>query len=316
MGELSWLADGEQRMSTHQAQVCVVGNAAIDLTLRVAQLPLAGETSLAVETMQDFGGKGANQAVMATRGGARVQLFAALGSDADGERILARLVDEGIDIRHVVRLSCATDLSIVTVDQRGENTIVTRNEAASRYAPSPDELLDASRSGDWVVLQGNLGEAVTANMLRRAHAGQRRTLLNPGPVSFDCRPLLNDVDILVVNRVEAAALTRREDPSKAALALLESGTREVLVTLGAQGVLWVNNEHTELLSATPVDAIDTVGAGDAFCGMFVAALARSASMRAALDQAQMAAAFAVARRGAQAAFPSRADLLALFPSST
>jgi ribokinase len=316
MGELSWLADGEWRMSMHPAQVCVVGNAAIDLTLRVAQLPLAGETALAVETMQDFGGKGANQAVMARGGGARGKAFAALGSDAEGERILARLIEEGIDTRHVMRLPCATDLSIVTVDQRGENTIVTRNEAASRYEPSPDELLDASSSGDWVVLQGNLGEAVTARMLHRAHAGERRTLLNPGPVSFDCRPLLNDVDILVVNRVEATALTRHEDPSEAALALLESGTREVLVTLGAEGVLWVNAEHAELLSATSVDAVDTVGAGDAFCGMFVAALAQGDSMRAALNQAQMAAAFTVARRGAQAAFPSRADLLALFPSST
>jgi ribokinase len=303
-------------MSAREAQVCVVGNAAIDLTLRVAQLPLAGETALAVETMQDFGGKGANQAVMARRAGAQVQLFAALGRDNEGERILARLIDEGIDTRHVVRLSCATDLSVVTVDQRGENTIVTRNEAASRYEPSSDEILDASRSGDWVVLQGNLGEAVTATLLRLTHAGQRRTLLNPGPVCFDCRPMLNDVDILVVNRVEAAALTRCEDPLEAAHALRESGAREVLVTLGAEGVLRANAEHTELLPAPLVHAIDTVGAGDAFCGMFVAALARGVSMRTALNQAQMAAAFTVARRGAQAAFPSRADLLALFPSST
>jgi ribokinase len=313
MDELSWLADGERRMSTHPAQVCVVGNAAIDLTLRVAQLPLAGETALAVGTMQDFGGKGANQAVMARRAGARVQLFAALGSDADGDRILAKLIDEGIDTHHVVRLPCATDLSIVTVDQRGENTIVTRNEAASHYEPSPEELLDASRSGDWVVLQGNLGEAVTAAVLHRAHAGKRRTLLNPGPVCFDCRPMLSVVDILVVNRVEAAALTQLEAPERAARALRESGARDVLVTLGADGVLWVNAEHTERLPAAPVDAIDTVGAGDAFCGMFVAALAQGVSMRAALHQAQMAAAFTVARRGAQAAFPSRADLLALFP---
>jgi ribokinase len=300
-------------MSARPAQVCVVGNAAIDLTLRVAQLPLAGETALAAGTMQDFGGKGANQAVMARRAGARVQLFAALGSDAEGDRILARLIDEGIDTRTVVRLPCATDLSIVTVDQRGENTIVTRNEAASHYEPSPDELLDASSSGDWVVLQGNLSGAVTSAVLHRAHAGERRTLLNPGPVCFDCRPMLNDVDILVVNRVEAAALTQREDPTQAAHALLESGAREILVTLGAQGVLWVNAGHTERLPAAPVDAIDTVGAGDAFCGMFVAALAQGVSMRSALHQAQMAAAFTVARRGAQAAFPSRADLLALFP---
>jgi ribokinase len=316
MDELLELADSEPGMSTRDAQVCVVGNAAIDLTLRVAQLPLAGETALAVETLEDFGGKGANQAVMARRAGARVRLFAALGSDAQGERILARLIDEGIDTQHVVRLSCATDLSVVTVDQRGENTIVTRNDAGSRYAPSPDELLDASSTGDWVALQGNLSEAVSAKLLHGAHAAGRRTLLNPGPVCFDCLPMLHDVDILVVNRVEATALSRCEDPMAAAHALLESGAREVLVTLGAEGALWMNAQHTELISAIAASAIDTVGAGDAFCGTLVATLARGVSMRAALNHAQMAAAFTVERRGAQAAFPSRAELSALLSSST
>jgi ribokinase len=300
----------------NEARVCIIGNAAIDLVFRVDHLPLAGETSLAIDTLHDFGGKGANQAVMAQRAGAQVQLFAALGNDADGDRFLARLVEEGIDTCHIARLPCMTDISIVTVDQRGENTIVTRNDAAARYVPSPGAVLDATRGGDWIAMQGNLSEAITAEFLRHAHAGERRTLLNPGPVCFDCRPLLNHVDVLVVNRVEAAALTRLENPEDAARSLLESGAGDVIVTLGSEGVLWCRPGRAALIPATRTNAIDTVGAGDAFCGALLAALAQHIPMTVSLQRAQTAAAFAVARSGTQAAFPSRAELLALFNSLT
>ncbi|WP_031356806.1 ribokinase [Caballeronia sordidicola] len=303
-------------MNANEARVCVIGNAAIDQVFRVDHLPLAGETSLAIDTLHDFGGKGANQAVMAQRAGAQVQLFAALGDDADGDRFLARLVEEGIDARHVKRLPCMTDISIVTVDQRGENTIVTRNDAAARYVPSPGAVLDATRSGDWIAMQGNLGEAITAEILRHAHVGERRALLNPGPVCFDCRPLLNHVDVLVVNRVEAATLTRLENPEDAARSLRASGAGDVIVTLGSEGVLWCSHEHLVLIPAKTANAIDTVGAGDAFCGALLAALAQGIAMTSALQRAQTAAAFAVARKGTQAAFPSRAELFALFHSLT
>jgi ribokinase len=303
-------------MNANEARVCIIGNAAIDLVFRVDHLPLAGETSLAIDTSQDFGGKGANQAVMAQRAGAQVQLFAALGNDADGDRFLAHLVEEGIDTHHIARLPCMTDMSIVTVDQRGENTIVTRNDAAARYAPSPSAVLDATRSGDWIAMQGNLSEAITAELLRHAHAGERRTLLNPGPVCFDCRPLLNHVDILVVNRVEAATLTLLQNPEDAARSLLESGAGDVIVTLGSEGVLWCRPGRMALIPATRANAIDTVGAGDAFCGALLAALAQHIPMTVSLQRAQAAAAFAVARSGTQAAFPNRAELFALFNSLT
>src|SRR5476649_2154965 len=300
----------------NESRVCIIGNAAIDLVFRVDRLPLAGETSLAINALRDFGGKGANQAVMAQRAGAQTQLFAALGNDADGDRFLAHLVQEGIDTHHIARLPCTTDMSIVTVDQRGENTIVTRNDAAARYVPSPSAVLDATRSGDWIAMQGNLSEAITAELLLHAHAGERRTLLNPGPVCFDCRPLLNHVDILVVNRVEAATLTLLQNPEDAARSLLESGAGDVIVTLGSEGVLWCRPGRMAFIPATRANAIDTVGAGDAFCGALLAALAQHIPMTVSLQRAQAAAAFAVARSGTQAAFPNRAELFALFNSLT
>jgi len=297
-------------------RVCVVGNAALDLSLRVDHLPVAGETSLAVETLYDLGGKGANQAVVVARAGTPTQLFAAIGQDAEGDRIVAQLSAEGIDTSHMMRVPYPTDLSIITVDARGENTIVTRNEAAARYHPEPRSIVDATRAGDWIALQGNLSADFTAQMLRAARLGARCTLLNPGPVGFDCVPLLGDVDVLVVNRVEASTLSAHDDPARAAEALQHAGAREVCVTLGAEGALWCNERGTQHLPAVRATAIDTVGAGDAFCGTLLAAFGHGLAMPLALRWAQAIAAVVVTRRGAQASFPDRAtmrDLLLSVP---
>jgi ribokinase len=294
----------------------VVGNAALDLSLRVEHLPVAGETSLAVETLYDLGGKGANQAVVVARAGTPTQLFAAIGRDAEGDRIVAQLNAEGIDTSHMMRVPYPTDLSIITVDARGENTIVTRNEAAARYHPEPRSIVDATRAGDWIALQGNLSAEFTAQMLRAARLGARCTLLNPGPVCFDCVPLLGDVDVLVVNRVEASTLSAHDDPARAAEALQHAGAREVCVTLGAEGVLWCNERGTQHLPAVRATAIDTVGAGDAFCGTLLAAFGHGLAMPLALRWAQAVAAVVVTRRGAQASFPDHAtmrDLLLSVP---
>jgi ribokinase len=289
------------------ARVCVIGNAAIDMTLRVAALPQPGETSLALDSTLDFGGKGANQAVIAARAGATVTLLAAVGHDADGARIVAMLEREQVDTRYVAQLDCATDLSVVTVDAWGENTIVTRSDAANRYAPDENALDASSRVGDWIVLQGNLLRAVTAALLRHARRGGRRTLLNPGPVQYDCRALLPDVDVLVVNRVEAAALSGLADAHRAAQALRRAGAADVLVTLGAEGVVWCHGdgEPVDVPPLRAVAAVDTVGAGDALCGTLAAALARGLSVGDALPDAMAVAAYVVSRRGTQASFPGR-----------
>jgi ribokinase len=296
-------------------RICVVGNAAIDLTTRVARLPMPGETALALETASGFGGKGANQAVAAARAGASTLLFAAVGEDADGDRLIAQLNAERVNTRRMLRMRCPTDLSIVTVDAAGENTIVTRNLAAAGYHPDLSTLRDSTRAGDWIAMQGNLSAEVTEAVLRDARLGGCRTLLNPGPVQFDCMPLLAEVDVLVVNRVEAATLTALDDATLSAAALQRAGAREVCVTLGADGVLWCDSHGTRHLEAVHAEAVDTVGAGDAFCGTLLAALAQDLSMLHAIRWAQAVAAYTVARPGAQASFPDRVAMQDLLHAS-
>lgn len=303
-------------MRQRGSQVCVVGNAAFDLLLQTERLPRAGETLLARHTQLDFGGKGANQAVCAARAGAAVLLFCALGDDADGGRFLSRLVDEGIDTQHIRRLPCATDLSVITVDLQGENTIVTRNQAAAQYRPDPQAVLDATAAGDWVVLQGNLDAGLSTDILRLARSQQRRTLLNPAPVPAACLQMLGYVDVLVLNQVEAAAITQRDGPAEAARRLQQAGAQHVVVTLGAAGLLWCNARGIQQLPAVPAQAVDTVGAGDVFCGTLVAGLAQGYAMASALQWAQAAAALSVTRHGTQASFPTHPEMRSLQPETS
>ena len=297
-------------------QVSVVGNAAIDITFRVEHLPAAGETLLALPTREsgiDFGGKGANQALICARSGVKTSLFAALGTDAEGDRYLAHLSEQGVDVQFLHRCAAATDVSMITVDRNGENTIVTRSDAATGFRPELATVLKATSAGDWVALQGNLSESITADVLREAHLAGRHTFLNPGPVNFDCKPMLADVDVLVVNQVEAFLITAQSDPAAAAQALHKGGAKAVFVTLGARGVLYCGADGIFTEAAIAAEAIDTVGAGDAFCGVLLAGLAMQFSVRHALRWAQAAAAFTVARSGAQNAFPSVAMLSELRP---
>ncbi|HTJ92928.1 MAG TPA: PfkB family carbohydrate kinase, partial [Pararobbsia sp.] len=245
----------------------------------------------------------------ASRAGARVALWAALGRDVEGDRIASMLEREQIDTRHLERSAHATDLSIITVDSRGENTIVTRNDAANAYVPDIATLEAATRPGDWVVLQGNLGEAVTHDVLRRLHRGGRHTLLNPGPVQFNCVPMLNDVDVLVVNRVEALTLTRQPDTEQAARMLCDAGTAHAIVTLGADGAVVCDRGFViRHFDAPRANAVDTVGAGDALCGALVAGLAHGLSVSTALPGAMRVAAFVVEHPGTYSSFPEQATL--------
>lgn len=312
-------------------QVCVVGNAAIDRTFRVARLPQPGETAIALDARtvrgacvenaisgrsdgRDFGGKGANQALISARAGVPTSLFAALGNDMEGDLYVSHLASAGVDTQHIHRGEEGSDISIITVDQAGENTIVTQNDAAAAYRPCVADVLAVTHPGDWVMMQGNLDARVTATLLREARLAGRQTFLNPGPVQFDCLPMLGDVDILVVNQVESNALTHEIRAERAAVALRLAGARDVFVTLGKEGVAHLGASGLTRARAMEAVAVDTVGAGDVFCGVLIAGLARHLTHGQALCWAQAAAAFTVTRAGAQRSFPTSGQLEAMLPT--
>ncbi|MGW4693554.1 ribokinase [Kitasatospora cineracea] len=293
--------------------ITVVGSVNRDLVLTVEDLPRPGETVLARGFVEGVGGKGANQAVAAARLGSQVRLVARVG--ADGEPIRRVLAAEGVDLDAVLTAPDAgTGIASVVVDRAGENTIVVN--AGANAVLSVEDLPQwlARTPGEVVLVQHEVAAEVVAAAVLRAREQGGTVVLNPAPARSVAPAVLAAVDVLVPNLGELAALLGAEPASglAAARALLERADLPcgaVVVTLGADGALIKQPGRPAVhLPAPVVDAVDTVGAGDTFCGALADALARGADLPAAAARAVRAASLAVTGLGAQSSMPYAAQL--------
>ncbi|MBD5785013.1 ribokinase [Cellulosimicrobium terreum] len=306
-------------------RVVVVGSANVDLVVDVPRHPGGGETILGGELRRTAGGKGANQAVGAARaGGADTTFVGALGHDDSADLLLASLERGGVRTDLVARVDVPTGTALITVSPDGENAIVVA-PGANSHVPVGTAQAERIARADVVLAQLE----VPLDVVRAAAAARRPQavmVLNAAP----SRDLPDDVwdalDVLVVNEHEAADLAGLAadaapgttpgalDPSALATLLLDR-VPAVVVTLGGRGSLVAerNPGGTLLTSvpAFPVDAVDTTGAGDTFCGVLAAALARGADLPDAARLAAAAGALAVTRPGAQDAVPTAAEVAAL-----
>jgi ribokinase len=286
----------------------VIGNAAVDSVIRVDELPRPGETIVALGASEDLGGKGANQAIVAARCGAPVRLVAPIGDDALGERIRWNLAREGVEIDGVMTSSYGTDRCVIAVDRHGENTILSLIDAARNFDPIAETRIASWISaGDLVVMQGNLLPSVTRDCLALARSKGATTVLNPSPTYAAGDYDWNVVDLVLVNRGEAVDLAGGE-AEEAARELCRKGAGAVVLTLGADGAAFVSGDDMFRVAAPQVVAIDTVGAGDVFCGVFVAARALRRDWKDAVHAAAEAASISVTREGVLASFPSREEM--------
>jgi ribokinase len=291
--------------------IYVVGNAGIDTVFRVERFPLPGETIVARDMAEDIGGKGVNQAVVARRAGAEVSLIAAIGADDAGDHIRAILAAEAVLTDGLSIWPGPTDRCSIYVDDAGENTIVSAISAARAFDPVAAGKLGDIAPGDPLLCQGNLAVPALADCLRAARARGATTVLNPSPLfpanGFDWHL----VDVAVLNEVEARSLSGSDDGHAGVERLLASGVRDVVLTMGRHGAALFGSETLEV-PAPNVDAIDTTGAGDVFCGVLTAARGRGALWPVAMAAAVEAAAIAVSRRGAFGSFPTRPEIAAIF----
>lgn len=286
----------------------VIGAAAVDSVIRVDRLPRPGETIVALGASEDLGGKGANQAIAAARCGVDVRLVAAIGADAEGERIRSTLAGEGILTDGVAISSYGTDRCIITVDRSGENTILSLIDAARSFAPIAETPIGQwIMPGDWVVMQGNLRPRVTRDCLALAKSKGAATALNPSPTYAAQEYDWALVDLVVVNRGEAIELVGGE-AEEVARALSKKSAGAVVLTLGAEGAAFFSADDAFRVAAPKVVGIDAVGAGDVFCGVVIAAKALGFGWREALAAATEAASASVTRKGVLASFPSREDM--------
>lgn len=289
----------------------VVGNITEDIVFGLPRLPADGETLIADSRVSDIGGKGLNQALIAGRCGMRVRLIAPIGTDEAGRRARALVAAEPIAAA-LIEKEGPTDQSIIAVVPGGDNHIISSAFAASALTPADvAEAAGDAGPGDEVLMQGNLSLETTRAVLDWARARGVRTTVNPSPIRWGYDPLWPLIDRVILNRHELAELTGRADVDGGIDRLHSCGVGEVLVTRGADGALFSSGAGRHAVPAAPSRVIDTAGAGDTFCGVFIAARDRGAEVPAALGAAARAAAITIARSGTWSAFPSVEDLAGL-----
>lgn len=290
--------------------VAVIGSINIDHTITVGRFPRPGETLLGRAVTTSMGGKGANQAVAASRAGARVAMIGAVGSDSAGHDAIAHLRGEGIDTRGIAQVAAPTGTAWITVAS-GENTIIVAPGANDLLAPTAPPA-----GADVVLCQLEIPLAVIEEVSAHCTA---IFMLNAAPSRPLPDTLLQRCDVLVVNEHELAEVAgvAAPDPADAhAVAaacqpILRRGAKAVVVTLGALGAL-LHTPSGYLTVAAPAAAevVDTVGAGDAFCGALAARVAAGDRLADAVRWGVAAGSFSVGKPTAQASYPNAAELTA------
>jgi len=294
--------------------ITVIGSCSVDYSIKLATLPAKGETVLNGQFVQAFGGKGANQAVAAAKAGGAVSFVGCVGDDDIGRQIRDALSKADVGTQHVfVEASVASGVAIIMIDARGENVIGVAPGANHRLTPAHiDRARPAIEHADLLILQGEIPLPAIDYAIKRAKALERPVLWNLAPVLPTTKALLESVHTFVVNENEAAAVcgfgVTKANAIDAARALQAKGPTVVIVTLGGDGAYIAANGTGEHVPAFAVEAKDTTGAGDVFCGAYGVAILEGKGVHESARFASAAAAISVTRLGAQSSIPTRAEI--------
>jgi ribokinase len=297
-----------------EPKVCVVGAANIDLISYVPRMPRLGETLHGTRFRIGYGGKGANQAVMAAKLGARVTMICKLGRDVFGEGTLDNFRTFGVDVEHVTFTDEAfSGVAPIAVDPDGNNAIVIVTGANDLL--SEQDLEDARPAiacCGVLVCQLEIPAEISLAALRIARAEGVTTILNPAPARADLpADAYRLADVLCPNEPESELLLGRPlvgQEEAGAREFLGRGAGSVVLTLGERGCVVADGESVRRLPVEPVEAVDTTGAGDAFVGSLATFLAADRPLAEAADRANRIAALSVQGQGTQTSFPSAAEL--------
>lgn len=310
------------------ADVMVVGSCNVDFFTFTERLPLPGETITGVGAHVDFGGKGANQAVMASELGVSVGMVAKVGFDTFGNDYIRNLESHGISRRYISRAEAGipTGVAQICVSNDGNNTIVIVAGANGKLSEDDvttalDNLLAPPKV---IVCQLEVPQETTLCALKKGRSLGATTILNPAPAAKLIPDMLESADILCLNETELEVLCESidggkhmdvkelEEVERAAKFLISKGAHDIVVTLGSRGCLYVPTKggDTKIFSAdTSVPAVDTTGAGDAFIGTLAAKLSLGMPVAKGVETAVRVASLACRMRGVQPSFAAVAKAL-------
>jgi ribokinase len=292
--------------------ITVVGSINLDLIATVERLPAPGETVTGGDFSTAPGGKGANQALAARRAGAQVRMIGAVGKDAFAGEALSLLEGGGVDLSHVGRMHAPTGTALILVDAKGENVIAVVPGANKSVLPG-DLAAAGLKKGEYLLLQQEIPLETVEGALKAAQKAGAVSVLNTAPFRAQAAAFIGEADYVVANETEfdlyADALSLPEGDRPARMAAFAGRTgRTVIVTLGGEGVRAAAPGEAISVPALKVKPIDTVGAGDTFCGYLAASLASGLPLERALRRATAAASLACLKEGAQPSVPLAAEV--------
>ncbi|MES0035515.1 ribokinase [Mesorhizobium sp. M0046] len=299
--------------------IVVIGSINLDLIASVDRLPGPGETVRGSGFATAPGGKGANQALAAARAGAKVRMVGAVGKDSFANDGLALLRDGKIDLSGVGETFASTGTALIMVGADGENVIAVVPGANDSVVPG-DLSKAFLKNGDVVLLQLEIPLQTVEAALDAARTAGAITVLNTAPFHGDAAGFLGKADYLVANETEfdlygeALSLNGRDRPARMRDYAARTG-RTIVVTLGPDGVLAATPDDLLMVPALKITPLDTVGAGDTFCGYFAAGLAAGLPLDQALARAAAAGSLACLKAGAQPAIPLARDVDAALQKS-
>ena len=282
-------------------KIAIVGSINMDLTCKTERFPNAGETIFGGDLQYVPGGKGNNQAVAAARLGGDVTMFACVGDDAFGDRLIENLKNNGVNTTHIRKVPGeSSGIAIITVAQN-DNTIVVVSGANLCVTPQYiEEVKDAILESDIILLQNEIPAETLRYVAKMASGAGKTVIFNPAPFSAAALDIVEYVTYLTPNEHEAALLFPRiglED-------LLAQQQGKLIITLGAQGAAAWSEGKVIRIPSRKANVVDTTGAGDTFNGAFAYALADGESLEAALRFANVAASLSTEGFGAQGGMPT------------
>ncbi|PZN59179.1 MAG: ribokinase [Proteobacteria bacterium] len=287
--------------------IIVVGSINLDLIATVDRLPGPGETVPGSGFSTAPGGKGANQALAAARAGAQVRMVGAVGKDNFAADALDCLKNAMIDLSGVGETHASTGTALILVGADGENMIAVVPGANASVLPG-DLSKAFMKKGDVVLLQHEIPLATVAAALDMAREAGAVSILNTAPFQAEAAELLAKADVIVANETEfdlygkALSLDGSDRPARIAAFARRTG-RTIIVTLGSEGVMAATRDDFLQVPSLPITPVDTVGAGDTFCGYLAASLGAGLGLEDALRRAAVAGALACLKPGAQPAIP-------------
>ena len=294
--------------------ICVIGSLNMDLVVNVDKMPKPGQTIIGSNFKEVPGGKGANQAVAMARLNGNVSMIGKVGEDGFGQTLINALKNDKVDTTYIKTTKGATGVALITVDNNAQNSIVVSPGANFEVKEEDiDNNIEAIKNSDIVVLQLETPLNTIKYELKKSKELNNYNILNPAQALKLDDEIIKNVDLLTPNETEleiisGVSIETEEDIQKAAQIMIEKGVKELIVTLGSKGSLYINKEKSIFKKAYKVEAVDTTAAGDTYTAALAVALSKDQSIEEAMDFSSKLGALSFLKEGSQSSLPTLEDV--------